>query len=52
MNAYLIRTRHEVAADILKVAQKGAIKTRIVYGANLNFGIIKKYLEKPIPGKS
>lgn len=38
------RTRVEVAADILRVAREGARKTRIVYGANLNFTVIVPYL--------
>jgi len=31
-------------ADILNVAQKGASKTRLVYGCNLNFTIIRDYI--------
>ena len=30
--------------DILTIAKKGARKTRIVYGANLNFRILDEYL--------
>ena len=37
-----------ICADILKVAQTGAKKTQIVYQANLNFKIVKKYLERLI----
>ncbi|EMR73165.1 hypothetical protein MCGE09_00002, partial [Thaumarchaeota archaeon SCGC AB-539-E09] len=32
----------------LKVAQTGAKKTQIVYQANLNFKIVKKYLNRLI----
>jgi predicted transcriptional regulator len=38
----------DICADILKVAQTGAKKTRIVYQANLNFKIVKKYLDRLI----
>jgi len=38
----------DICADILKVAQTGAKKTQIVYQANLNFKIVKKYLERLI----
>jgi len=36
----------DISADILRLAQDGAIKTRIVYGANLNFKIVEGYLSK------
>jgi predicted transcriptional regulator len=39
------RSNLEVSADILKVAIGGAKKSHIVYQANLNFAIIKEYLE-------
>ena len=42
------RDRYEVEADILRVAQGGAKKTWIVYKANLNFSIIKRYLAELI----
>ncbi len=35
----------DICCDILKVAESGARKTRLVYGANLNFRIVNKYLE-------
>jgi predicted transcriptional regulator len=35
----------DIMADILNVAQKGASKTRLVYGCNLNFTIIKDYID-------
>jgi predicted transcriptional regulator len=40
------RSNLEIAAEILKLARKGAKKTRIVYGANLNFKMLEEYLEK------
>lgn len=40
------RERMEITADILRVARGGANKTRIVYKANLNFGIVKGYLDR------
>jgi predicted transcriptional regulator len=36
----------DISADILRLAQDGAIKTRIVYGANLNFKIVEGYLSR------
>jgi len=38
------RSHVEMVADILKVARKGAKKTRIVYTANLNFKVLRDYL--------
>lgn len=38
------RNEMDIIADVLKVARGGARKTRIVYGANLNFKIVKRYL--------
>lgn len=35
----------DILADILKAAEKGGNKTRIVYGANLNFTLFKEYLK-------
>lgn len=40
------RSNLEIAAEILKLAKKGAKKTRIVYGANLNFKMLEEYLVK------
>lgn len=40
------RGSSEIAAEILKVARKGAKKTRIVYGANLNFKMLNEYITK------
>ncbi len=38
----------DICADILKVSRAGAKKTHIVYRANLNFKIVKKYLSRLI----
>jgi len=38
------RSYLEIAAEILKIATKGARKTHIVYKANLNHAIVKDYL--------
>jgi len=38
------RTKHEIRADILRVASMGAIKTYIVYQANLNFVLATKHI--------
>ena len=35
----------DIQADLLNIASRGAKKTRLVYGANLNFKIIKRYLK-------
>ena len=40
------RSNMEIVADILKIAKKGVRKTRIVYGANLNFKMLQEYLER------
>jgi len=40
----------DICADILNVAQSGARKTQIVYQANLNFKIVKRYLERLTSG--
>jgi predicted transcriptional regulator len=40
------RSNLEIVAEILKIARKGVKKTRIVYGANLNFKMLGGYLEK------
>jgi predicted transcriptional regulator len=36
----------EISADILKVALHGAKKSHIVYRANLNFEVVKRYLQQ------
>jgi len=38
------RTRVEILASILKVASNGALKTHIMYGANLSHRQLEKYL--------
>jgi predicted transcriptional regulator len=38
------RTRVEILASILKVASNGALKTHIMYGANLSHKQLEKYL--------
>jgi len=38
------RSSLEIIANILRIARKGARKTRIVYGANLNFKMLGEYL--------
>jgi len=40
------RSNFEIIAEILKIARRGAKRTRIVYGANLNFKMLKEYLGK------
>jgi predicted transcriptional regulator len=40
------RSNIEIAAEILRIAKKGARKTRIVYGANINFKLLEEYLNK------
>lgn len=39
------RSRMDIAAAILEIAQGGAIKTRIMYRAFLSFPQLKEYLE-------
>jgi len=36
----------EIMAEILRIARKGAKKTRLVYGANLNFKLLREYLNE------
>lgn len=38
----------DITVDIIRLADGGARKTRIVYGANLNFQVVKRYLERLI----
>ena len=42
------RDRIEIYKDILKISEPGVIKTQIVYGANLNFDIASRYIDKLI----
>ena len=38
------RNNLDIYSDILNVSEYGAKKTQIVYGANLNFNIVKKHI--------
>jgi predicted transcriptional regulator len=38
------RSKLQIIADILLVAEKGAKKTRIMYQANLSYDLLKRYL--------
>jgi len=40
------RSHVDIVAEILHIARKGARKTRIVYGANLNFKLLNDYLNR------
>lgn len=42
------RNSNDIEADILRITADGAKKTYIVYQANLNFKIVKKYLSSLI----
>jgi predicted transcriptional regulator len=42
------RRRFEIIADILKAAENGAKKTRIMYVANLSHMLLEKYLTETI----
>jgi predicted transcriptional regulator len=44
------RSRMDIAAAILDIAQGGAIKTRIMYRAFLSFPQLKEYLELLLDG--
>ena len=44
------RSNLDVTVDILETAKGGAKKTKIVYGSNLNFSIIKGYLNSLVSG--
>jgi predicted transcriptional regulator len=46
----LRRTNLDVYVDILQSAMNGAKKTRIVYQANLNFQIAKRYMDNLVEG--
>ena len=39
------RNREEIISQILNVCRHGAIKTRVVYQANLNFKTVGPYLD-------
>ena len=38
------RSSYEISSDILRVARNGALKSHLVYRANLNFEVINRYL--------
>ena len=38
------RGRLDIIADILRVANRGSKKTKLVYETNTNFGLMKEYL--------
>jgi len=40
------RNSTDITAEILSLANGGALKTRIVYGANLNFRMAEGYLDR------
>jgi predicted transcriptional regulator len=42
------RNNLDICADILRVSKGGAKKTHLVYQANLNFKIVKKYITELI----
>ena len=44
------RNSLDVTVNILEAAQGGANKTKIVYGSNLNFEIVKGYLRRLVEG--
>ena len=46
MNNNKRRNDIEISAEILKVALHGAKKSHIVYRANLNFEVVKRYLKR------
>ena len=39
------RNREEIISQIVNVCRNGAIKTRVVYQANLNFKTVEPYLD-------
>jgi predicted transcriptional regulator len=39
------RTKFEIMVDILSVSRHGALKTQIVYRANLNYNRVDRYLK-------
>jgi len=47
----LRRNDLDICADILRTTRDGAKKTHIVYKANLNFNMIKRYLKRLIGGE-
>ncbi len=45
VNSMSRRNDLDIQADLLGIASRGAKKTRLVYQANLNFQVIRKYLK-------
>ena len=45
------RNREEIISQILSICIDGAIKTRVVYKANLNFKTVEPYLELLVKNK-
>lgn len=39
------RCDHDIIANILIISKEGATKTQILYGANLSYALLNKYLE-------
>jgi predicted transcriptional regulator len=42
------RRRFEIIADIIKSAENGTKKTKIMYFANLSYMLLKRYLEETV----
>ena len=40
------RSSYDISANILRVARGGALKSHLVYRANLNFEVINRYLRR------
>jgi len=40
------RNNMDIMAEILRIARKGAKKTHLVYGANINFKLLGEYLNQ------
>jgi len=39
------RCEHDIIASILNLSKEGATRTQIMYGANLSFTLLNKYLD-------
>jgi predicted transcriptional regulator len=39
------RRRYQIIADVIRAAEKGAKKTKIMYFANLSYKLLQKYLD-------
>ena len=44
MKVHQRRSNIEIIADMLKIGENGAGKTKIMYGANMSYSQIQKYL--------